>query len=113
MSTTEETISATVINGILRGIALGDFDDHLESIHDAVRERRRVRVAAVAAEVTSDIRYGDRVRLTVETRPKYMIGAEGTVTKVNGASFRVKLDDPSSRFGAEPRVPRSLIEKVA
>lgn len=112
MSTTDE-VTAINVSDILRSISLGDYDDHLESIHDAVRERRRARIAAVTAEVTADIIVGDRVRLTAETRPRYMIGAEGVVTKVNGASFRVKLDDPTSRFGAEPRVPRSLIEKVA
>ncbi len=114
MSTSEDLtrIAAINVGDIIRSIEEGTYDTHLEAIHDAVRERRRVRVATAAAEITGDIKVGDRVRLNSSCRPRYMIGAEGVVTKINGASFKVKLDDPTSRFGAEPRCPKSLIELV-
>lgn len=111
MSTTEE-ITAINVRDILRSIQLGDYDDHLEAIHDAVRERRRVRVRTAAAEITGKGTFavGDRVRLKAPVRPLYMIGKTGTVRKVNRTTYGVELDDKSTRFGAEPRVPADMLE---
>lgn len=113
MSTTEE-ITAINVRDILRSIQLGDYDDHLESIHDAVRERRRARVSAAAAEITGSGKFavGQRVRLCPPVHPLYMVGKEGTVTKVNRTTYGVELDDKTTRFGANPRVPADMLEAI-
>jgi hypothetical protein len=84
----------------------GDFDEYLDSIELAVRERR-----ADIAPKAWHFKVGDRVRFT-RVRPKYLIGAVGTISKVNSVKVVVDLDQQTGRFYRNITTPTSMIEKI-
>ena len=91
---------------ILTDIHSGRCDNILTEIIAAAKARRSL----VAG---GDLAIGDRVRLIAPISPRYMIGKEGIVSKVNKTTATIILDDKTTRFGASPRVPLSCVEKAA
>lgn len=103
----------------------GALDGALESIIAAAYRRRgharyspAPLAGAAARALGAELSVGRRVAFNGRTRPTYLRGLTGEVTKVNSATVRVALDPGSRaqarRFGGAPdlRVPRSLLEAL-
>ena len=60
------------------------------------------------------IRVGDKVKVYGNVNPKYLVGLEATVIKVNDKSYKIRLLSARGRFrmGQELRAPKSIIDKV-
>lgn len=103
------TISAQFVGGI----ALGEYDEHLDQIIDLVRARQK----ETSRKRLATIRTGQTVRFSTTIRPKYLVGKTATVVKVNHQSIVVSCpDDPSyGRFqnSKNVRCPNSLIAGTA
>ena len=69
---------------------------------------------AAIAEVRNLVR-GDTVRIVAHILPKYLIGVEGTVTKVIGGRVGVRLNDRCGRFpaGYEADVHAVCVQQVS
>jgi|SRR6476469_3777327 len=81
----------------------------LSQIKQAVKQREEI----LLQRTLNDLMKGSKVKFNNKTRPKYLVGLEAEVTKVNAKSVKVKIDDSESarRYGhGEIRVPFSLIE---
>ena len=101
--TPEETkvalINADIINGKL--------DDHLSSISDFIKMRRQ----KLAAQFGNSLSSGDTVTFNSKTRPKYLIGKQAEVIRVNKTTATVKPLEAAGRFSGEPiRCPLSLLD---
>lgn len=101
-------------------IILGELDHGLDSILAAVQERRRsVGHGGMRVGRSGAFHIGQEVVFNDRTRPRYMIGLRGTVTKVNDATVKVELDHSSTlqagRFGGGTglRVPFGLVDAVS
>lgn len=80
--------------GLLKDIYEGTFDDHLDQIIDAARERSRTarKIAAAAIEP------GDEIRI-VNLSPKYLCNIKGaTLIKVTGDKAMIQLPE-TAKFG--------------
>jgi hypothetical protein len=88
-------------------LLLGAFDEHLDYLVSAVNERKR----ALAPKIW-EFNVGDRIRYNKNTKPAYLVGIEGTITKINRTKVVVKLDNPVQRFSGNITTPLALIEKV-
>lgn len=96
------------LTAVLTAILNGEFDGDERAIYDAFKTRRGVAAQIAAASYKP----GDRVRFTDAVRPKYLIGVEANVVKVNAKTVVVKMDSVQGRFGGETRCPAELIEAV-
>lgn len=98
---------------IISEIIIGEHDDALVNIDQAITERRKSLARATALTLCP----GDEVRFSDTIRPKYLIGKTATVYKVNRQSIVVSCpDDPSyGRFQGSynVRCPNHLIEGLA
>jgi hypothetical protein len=66
----------------------------------------------IRSNTYDNFRVGEVIIFNSRTRPKYLVGELGTVTKVNMKTVMVKLKNPQGRFGAnEIRVPKTLVDK--
>ncbi len=85
---------------VITSIIKGEADENLDGVAAAVRDRQK----AMASITLHTIAPGTRVRLG-NLRPKYMVGATGTVLYRKQTRIQVKLDEdwverfPQSRFG--------------
>jgi hypothetical protein len=75
----------------------GDADDSLDEIMDAVRQRKHTLSRIFFAELTD----GDKVRV-INTRPKYLNGAIGTVEGKKNRVTRVPVRFPSDMGDHDP-----------
>jgi len=99
----------TIVTDIISGV----HDSELDSIREAVNQRRKLTKSAHAAVTMTTISIGDKIVLK-EISPKYMIGETATVTGKRRTKLEVKLDSPVGRFGGGTIVvPASCVEKVA
>lgn len=74
-------------------IETGRYDGEMNEIEEAVAGRRREMTAAWR----SALKPGFRVRMIENISPKYLARATGTVERIEGKRFVVKLDFP--RYG--------------
>lgn len=79
--------------------------DDVELLMSVLAQKRK-RIANA-----NPLRRGDRVRLR-NIKPKYLDGAQGTITGQQGTKILVTLDEQLGRFAQEIRVPRTALEKV-
>lgn len=93
---------------ILDTILGGSFDNELDTITSAIKQRKTI----LANRLISSLDEGDRVKFNNTTRPRYLVGVEGTVKKINGKSVSIDLDMAHGRFFKNIRVPSSLVELV-
>lgn len=96
------------IDQVLNAIKTGLFDNHLSDISQEV-ETRKARTREFMEWVE-----GDRVRINSRCRPKYLQGAEATVTKVAKSRVVIQLDKAHGRFPAaqDIKVPMELVDKI-
>jgi len=100
---------------VLRGIALGTFDDKLEEITTAAVHRRRElqRQRSVVAMV--EFQVGDKVKLR-NLRPKHVNGKVVEIVAKRQTKLTVKYvnrEDGIDRFGMLPfNVPAGCVEAI-
>jgi hypothetical protein len=84
----------------------GDMDEYLDGMMQTIQLRKK--------EMTPKIweyQIGDRIKM-VNTNPKYLNGAHGTVKKINRTKIVIDLDNRYERFHKNIIVPLSMVEKV-
>ena len=94
---------------IAAAIRNGDFDEDLSVISSALKDRR----SAKSTKTINGLSVGTRVQFNDKVAPKYMIGKKGTVAKINRTRVKVTMDDKSTRFGACPSTPVSIIDIIS
>lgn len=91
------------------GIINGDFDEDLDRIRDAIRTREK----ALLSTKAFSFRVKDRVRFNDHARPKYLVGIEGVVEKVNQSSLVVRIGKEGGRYAnSAPRCPLAIVDKI-
>ena len=84
----------------------GQMDEYLDGMIQTLQLRKK----DMAPKVW-EFRVGDRIKM-VNTNPKYLNGALGTVTKINRTKVVIDLDERYNRFYKNITTPLSMIEKV-
>ena len=84
----------------------GAFDDYLDGMIQAIQTRKKEKAPKVW-----EFRVGDRIKM-INTNPKYLNGALGTVKKINRTKVVIDLDNPQGRFYTNITTPLTMIEKV-
>jgi hypothetical protein len=97
---------------VLDTILVAD-ETQLNQIQQAVKQRKEI----VMSRVISSLTKGDKVRFNDKIRPKYLVGLEATVEKINQKTVGVKVIDndktAARKFGyGVVRCPISLIESI-
>lgn len=72
-------------------IAMGELDDNLNNLVEAVNLRRKS-INLLKESANRSIPIGTKVRL-VNIRPKYLNGCAGTITRISAGKVSVKLLD--------------------
>lgn len=85
----------------------GDFDEYLDGMIQSIQLRKK----DLAPKIWEFLP-GERVKFAHTVRPKYLIGAEGTIQKINRTKVVVDLDTRHERFFKNISTPLSMIEKV-
>ena len=88
----------------------GDYDSQLNSIARAVGTRIKVRREYNDVVALANFKVGDRVKLA-DIRPKYMIGAVGTITEVTD-KIKINLDRPHGRFNKVVVCPPNTVRPL-
>lgn len=91
---------------IVHAILDGNFDDELDSVIEAVRQRR----ADLARRTFITLKVGDRVRLI--GGQQYLQGATGTVTQKKQKNVVIDLDTPRGRYHKNISCPVGLLERL-
>ena len=107
-----ETHPFNAISDLPGFIVKGEWDADLEAIYKALVARRRILRNQDNAEAIATLKAGDTVTLG-DIRPKYMIGAMGTITELNDTKVSIKLTSFRRRFvpGTIIQVPASGVVK--
>lgn len=93
-------------NDMVLSIMRGEHDAMLDTLIQVCQNRKK----DMAPKIW-EFRVGDRIRM-VNTNPKYLNGAEGTVKKVNRVKVVIDLDERHNRFYKNITTPLTMIEKV-
>jgi hypothetical protein len=73
---------------LIQEILNGDFDDSLQVIGEAIKERRAIKARMKFFE----LQIGDRVMLADSVRPKYLVGAPATVSRKKQKRIEITID---------------------
>ena len=84
----------------------GQFDEYLDGMIQTIQLRKK----DMAPKVW-EFQIGDRIKM-VNTNPKYLNGAMGTVKKINRTKIVIDLDERHNRFYKNITTPLSMVEKV-
>ena len=95
-------------DNIITDIRNGKYDNDLNDIVLAINARRK----SFTEKTKRGLHVGDRIRFNQATKPLYLRGVEGTITKINRVKVVVDLDSRHNRFYKNINVPVGLIEKV-
>ena len=82
-----DELKQELFNTLLGSIKEGDFDSQLRDLRQAVRNRE--------FKVANQIKVGDRIKVTGNMSPKYIVGVTGEITAREGGKnpkFWVNLD---------------------
>src|SRR6187551_2380587 len=98
---------------IISTIIDGNVDASLDGISAAIKSRRD----AINSKKLFSIVPGDTVKINSLCRPRYLVGLQGEVTRVNQktVSMRIREEDKfrARKYGyGEFRTPISLVDKV-
>ena len=92
---------------IVTPILKGEYDEFLKSIIDTAQLRQTQLKPKIY-----DFNVGQRVKFSNTVRPKYLVGAMGTVQKINRTKVVVDLDERHERFYRNISTPLSMVEIV-
>lgn len=84
----------------------GEFDKYLDGMIQTLQLRKK----DMAPKVW-EFQVGDRIKM-VNTNPKYLNGAMGTVKKINRTKIVIDLDNQTGRFFRNITTPLSMIERI-
>ena len=84
----------------------GQMDEYLDGMIQTIQLRKK----DMAPKVW-EFQIGDRIKM-VNTNPKYLNGAMGTVKKINRTKIVIDLDERHNRFYKNITTPLSMVEKV-
>lgn len=87
-------------------VLTGQMDEYLDGMIQTIQLRKK----DMAPKVW-EFQVGDRIKM-VNTNPKYLNGAVGTIKKINRTKVVVDLDERRERFFHNITTPLSMIEKV-
>ena len=105
--TMTETTSAQLVDAITGG----QHDDSLDELREAVRARIKI----VEYRTARALQVGDRVRVSGNISPKYLLGATGVVVgEVKGQRIEVTLDERRRKYPADIPMgfPIGCVEKI-
>ena len=92
---------------VVTPIIMGEADEFLTGIISCAQDRQK----ALAPKIYQCYA-GQRVRFSSAVRPKYLIGVEGTVQKVNRTKVVVDLDERHARFYRNVTTPLAMVEII-
>ena len=92
---------------IVTPILKGECDEFLKSIIDTAQLRQSQLKPKIY-----EFSVGQRVKFSNTVRPKYLVGAMGTVSKVNRTKVIVDLDERHERFYRNISTPLAMVEMV-
>ena len=92
---------------IVTPILKGECDEFLKSIIDTAQLRQTQLKPKIY-----EFSVGQRVKFSNTVRPKYLVGAMGTVSKVNRTKVIVDLDERHERFYRNISTPLAMVEMV-
>lgn len=92
---------------IVTPIIKGECDEFLKGIIDTVQLRQTQLKPKIY-----EFNVGQRVKFSNTVRPKYLVGAMGTVQKINRTKVVIDLDNRVNRFYTNITTPTSMIEKL-
>jgi hypothetical protein len=92
MKTTPLQVLATALRN-------GEYDHKLEYVTEVVWREVRDRREELAYKRARTLDIGERVEVTGNIKPRYMIGARGTIEEIVGMNITIKLDTPIHRTG--------------
>jgi hypothetical protein len=84
----------------------GQMDEYLDGMIQTIQLRKKEMRPKIW-----EFQVGDRIKM-VNTNPKYLNGAEGTIKKINRTKVVVDLDNRHGRFYTNITTPLSMVEKV-
>ena len=87
-------------------VLTGQMDEYLDGMIRTIQMRKK----DMAPKVW-EFQVGDRVRM-INTNPKYLNGAMGTVKKINRTKIVIDLDERHNRFYKNITTPLAMVEKV-
>lgn len=97
---------------ILNAIAHGEVDDDLDRIYRELVDRRKIVKTRQATALVRALRVGDRVEVIGGIKPRYIVGAQGTVRGKLQTKIEVELDEAVGRFGKRVRIPATCLRKL-
>lgn len=97
----------TYFQNIVVPILNGQCDEFLKSIIDTAQLRQSQLKPKIY-----EFSVGQRVKFSNTVRPKYLVGAMGTVSKVNRTKVVVDLDERHERFYRNISTPLAMVEMV-
>ena len=92
---------------IVTPILKGECDEFLKSIIDTAQLRQTQLKPKIY-----EFSVGQRVKFSNTVRPKYLVGAMGTVQKINRTKIVVDLDERHERFYRNISTPLAMVEMV-
>lgn len=93
-------------NDFVVPVLTGQMDEYLDGMIQTIQLRKK----DMAPKVW-EFQIGDRIKM-VNTNPKYLNGAMGTVKKINRTKIVIDLDERHNRFYKNITTPLSMVEKV-
>jgi len=84
----------------------GQMDEFLDGMIQTIQLRKK----DMAPKIW-EFNTGDRIKM-VNTNPKYLNGATGTIKKINRATVVIDLDNRHGRFYTNIATPLSMVEKI-
>ena len=84
----------------------GQMDEFLDGMIHTINLRKKDMAPKIY-----EYKVGDRIKM-VNTNPKYLNGATGTVKKINRTKIVIDLDEKQGRFYRNITTPLSMVEKA-
>jgi hypothetical protein len=104
---------------IFTDLASGKYDAQLEALSAAIRARRKYLSVQKGLASKAELSPGDKVAITGNISPKYLIGVTGTVSRFparRAGDVQVDIDEAYhqrvSRYGTSVGVPASCLAKT-
>lgn len=93
-------------NDFVVPVLTGQMDEYLDGMLNTIQLRKK----DMAPKIW-EFQIGDRIKM-VNTNPKYLNGAMGTVKKINRTKVVIDLDERQGRFHYNITTPLSMVEKA-
>lgn len=102
------------LKDVMLAVAEGDFDENLDSLFQAIKQRDRIRRKSENLAAFIEFQPGDKIEFNARARPKYLVGLTGVVIGKAATKLIVEIEDTYGAqkwAGARVRVPASIVDK--